>query len=189
MNTVELEKQRMKLKERIIKMKTISSWHVGVAAEAYAAAVFARYGFDVSVQYGANQPEYDLISVSGDKMLKISVKGSQDGSWGLTQNYKKGHTYHDAIDLWLKAHHKKTIFCLVQFENTLPNEMPRIYLASPKEIAVRLKESSAGRGETVLYENHTWGPRAVGRGTTDSIPKDWIISKERIELMFEKHGQ
>ena len=52
-------------------MKTISSWHVGVAAEAYTAAVFARYGYDVSVQYGANQPEYDLIAVSGDKMLKI----------------------------------------------------------------------------------------------------------------------
>lgn len=57
-------------------MKTISSWHVGVAAEAYAAAVFARYGYDVSVQYGANQPEYDLIATSGDLMLKISVKGS-----------------------------------------------------------------------------------------------------------------
>ena len=34
--------------------KEISPWHVGVAAEAYAAALFARYGYDVSVQYGAN---------------------------------------------------------------------------------------------------------------------------------------
>ena len=67
-------------------MKAISSWHVGVAAEAFAAALFARLGYDVSVQYGANQPEYDLIAVSGDKMLKISVKGSQDGGWGLTQS-------------------------------------------------------------------------------------------------------
>ena len=57
-------------------MKSISSWHVGVAAEAFAAAVFARYGYDVSVQYGANQPEYDLIAVSGDRMLKLSVKGT-----------------------------------------------------------------------------------------------------------------
>ena len=48
-------------------MKTISPWHVGVAAEAYVAAMFARCGYDVSVQYGANQPEYDLIAVSGDK--------------------------------------------------------------------------------------------------------------------------
>lgn len=113
-------------------MKQISSWHVGVAAEAFAAALFARYGYDVSVQYGANQPEYDLIAVSGDKMLKISVKGSQDGSWGLTQSYKKGCDYHEAIGKWLADHHKKTIFCLVQFQNTAPDEMPRVYLASPQ---------------------------------------------------------
>ena len=36
-----------------------SSFHVGVAAEAIAAALFARCGMDVSVQYGANQPEYE----------------------------------------------------------------------------------------------------------------------------------
>jgi hypothetical protein len=36
---------------------TFSSRHVGVAAEAFAAAVFAQCGVDISVQYGANQPE------------------------------------------------------------------------------------------------------------------------------------
>lgn len=82
-------------------------WHVGVAAEAFAAAQFARYTYDVSVQYGANQPEYDLIAVSGDKMLKISVKGSQDGSWGLTQSFKKGRNYHEAVQEWLNRHYKK----------------------------------------------------------------------------------
>ena len=170
-------------------MKTISSWHVGVAAEAFAAAVFARYGYDVSVQYGANQPEYDLIAVSGDRMLKISVKGSQDGSWGLTQSYKKGYDYHEATAKWLSAHHKKTIFCLVQFQNTAPDEMPRIYLASPEEIAERLNATAAGRGDTILYENHTWGPRAAGRGTTDRIPDQWLISAERLEHMFNTYGQ
>ena len=54
-------------------MSKMTSWHVGVAAEAFTAGQFARYAYDVSVQYGANQPEYDLIAVSGDKMLKISV--------------------------------------------------------------------------------------------------------------------
>ena len=170
-------------------MKAISSWHVGVAAEAYAAAVFARYGYDVSVQYGANQPEYDLIAVSGDRMLKISVKGSQDGGWGLTQNYKKGCDYHEATAKWLAAHHKKTVFCLVQFQNTLPNEMPRIYLASPEEIASLLNSSAGGRGETVLRENHTWGPRAAGKGTTDRIPEEWEISAQRLEQMFNTYGQ
>ena len=170
-------------------MKAISSWHVGVSAEAYAAAIFARYGYDVSVQYGANQPEYDLIATSGDLMMKISVKGSQDGSWGLTQGYKKGCDYHTSTAKWLAAHHKKTIFCLVQFKDTAPNEMPRIYLASPAEIAERLNASAGGRGETILYENHTWGPRAAGRGTTDRIPDEWMISAERLAYMFSTYGQ
>ena len=170
-------------------MKAISSWHVGVAAEAYAAAILARYGYDVSVQYGANQPEYDLLASTGDLILKISVKGSQDGSWGLTQGYKKGCDYHEAAAKWLNAHHKKTVFCLVQFQNTLPNEMPRIYLASPVEIAERLNSSAGGRGETILYENHVWGPRAAGKGTVDRIPDEWAISAERLAYLFERYGQ
>jgi Holliday junction resolvase-like predicted endonuclease len=63
------------------------SWHVATAAEAVVAAQFARCGWDISVQYGANQPEYDLVAVNGDRMLKVSVKGSKDGGWGLTQSY------------------------------------------------------------------------------------------------------
>ena len=49
-------------------MSKMTSWHVGVAAEAFAAAQFARLTYDVSVQYGANQPEYDLIAVNGDRI-------------------------------------------------------------------------------------------------------------------------
>ncbi len=64
----------------------ITSWQVGTAADAFAAAQIARCGWDISVQYGANQPEYDVVAVDGDRMLKSSVKGSQDGSWGLTQS-------------------------------------------------------------------------------------------------------
>ena len=78
---------------------TFTSWHVGVAAEAIVAAQFARCGVAVSVQYGADQPEYDLVAVEGDLLLKVSVKGSKDGGWGLTQSYKKGRTYHEADDL------------------------------------------------------------------------------------------
>ena len=57
----------------------LGNWHVGVAAEAAAAALFARCGYDVSVQYGANQPGYDLIVAQGSRILKVSVKGSQTG--------------------------------------------------------------------------------------------------------------
>jgi len=76
--------------EEVKKMKNkMSKWHVATAAEAIAAAQFARCGWDVSVQYGANQPEYDLMVSKGNNVLKVSVKGSQDGSWGLTQKYLK----------------------------------------------------------------------------------------------------
>jgi hypothetical protein len=67
--------------------KKMKPFHVGVAAEAFAAGLFAQAGFDVSVQYGANQPEYDLLVSRDDRFLKISVKGSQEGGWGLCQNH------------------------------------------------------------------------------------------------------
>ena len=167
----------------------MTSWHVGVAAEAFAAAQFARFRYDVSVQYGANQPEYDLIAASGDKMLKISVKGSQDGGWGLTQSYKKGCDYHEAIHKWLEGHHKKTIFCLVQFQGIAEDEMPRMYLASPAEIAEVMNASAGGRGETILYEYHKWGPHAAGSGTIDRVPEEWKFTEERAQYMFETYGR
>ena len=169
-------------------MSKMTSWHVGVAGEAFAAAQFARYAYDVSVQYGANQPEYDLIAVSGEKMLKISVKGSQDGSWGLTQNFKKGRTYHEAVQEWLKKHHKKTIFCLVQFKNTTDVQMPRMYLASPQEIADQLCSEAAGRGDTILYEHHVWGPTAEAYGTVDKLPDEWLFTESRAKEMFDQYG-
>ena len=154
-------------------MQKMTSWHVGVAAEAFAAAQFARFRYDVSVQYGANQPEYDLIA----------------GGWGLTQSYKKGCDYHEAIQKWLDGHHKKTIFCLVQFQGTAENEMPRMYLASPAEIAEVMNASAGGRGETILYEYHKWGPRAAGSGTIDRIPEEWKFTEERAQYMFETYGR
>jgi Holliday junction resolvase-like predicted endonuclease len=159
-------------------MKT--SWQVVTAAEAFAAAQFARCGWDVSVQYGANQPEYDLVAVDGDRVLKISVKGSKSGSWGLVQSYLKKADYHGAIRAWLARHTGRTIFCLVQFRGTATDELPRMYLMTPKEIADQLRKSAGGRGATRLCEKHTWGPRAQAAGTTDEIPSTWRFSEERI---------
>ena len=146
-------------------MKT--SWQVATAAEAFAAVQLARCGWDISVQYGANQPEYDLVAVDGERVLKVSVKGSKDGAWGLTQSYLKSAEYHKAVDTWLARHSNKTVFCLVQFKDASIDSLPRIYLVTPHEIANRLKQSAGGRGETILYEKHTWGPRAQAAGITD----------------------
>jgi Holliday junction resolvase-like predicted endonuclease len=158
----------------------VNQWHVGVAAEAFAAGILARCGFDVSVQYGANQPEYDLIVVKERIPIKVSVKGSQDGGWGLTQSYIKEANYHAAADAWLKKHDTRTLFCLVQFKGVSINQMPRIYLAWPEQIAAHLKKVAKGRGETILFEYKEWTSRAFAAGTIDKIPDEWAFSEERL---------
>lgn len=168
-------------------MKT--SWQVATAAEAFAAAQFARCGWDVSVQYGANQPEYDLVAVDGDRVLKISVKGSKDGGWGLTQSLIKNADYHSAADEWLAKHSSKTILCLVQFKDTTVEILPRMYLATPKEVTEWLKNAAAGRGDTIVYEKHVWTARAYAAGTTDVIPESWRFTEERLEEIAGKTEQ
>ena len=170
-------------------MGKMTSWHVGVAAEAIAAAQFARYGYYVSVQYGANQPGYDLMIDSGDKMLKVSVKGSQDGSWGLTQKFKKGRSYHEAAKEWLNNHRKSVIYCLVQFKGIDDTQMPRMYLASPEDIADVLCKEAGGRGDTILYENHKWGHMAAAYGTTDQLPDEWLFTAARAKEMIDKNSK
>lgn len=168
-------------------MKT--NWHVATAAEAIVAGQFARLGFNVSVQYGANQPEYDLMVEDEGQALKVSVKGSQDGSWGLTQSFLKKAgpaNYHGAIDLWLQRHKLGTVLCLVQFQGVPTDAMPRIYLAGPKEIADLLRAASGGRGDTILFEEKTRGPKAAGAGTIERVPPEWKLTAERIAELLAK---
>lgn len=164
----------------------MNPWHVGIAAEAYAAALFARCGLDVSVQYGANQPEYDLAVIRGERMMKVSVKGSQDGGWGLSQSYlKKGKAdYHAAADAWTSRHKPKTVLCLVQFMYIPLDQMPRVYLATPIEIASYMKQSDKGRGVTIVWENKVWTKTAKASGTVDRIPAHWAFSPERVEQLL-----
>ena len=169
----------------IEKNNEVKKWHVGVAAEAIAAYLFARCGLDVSVQYGANQPGYDLVVVSGDKLLKISVKGSRDGAWGLTQSFLKDADYKGAIAQWLKRHDSKIIFCLVQLKDIDVTGMLRVYLATPKEIADRLNQTRKGEGDTILYEYKKWIDGSKGAGTVDKLPESWLFSEQRVEEMLK----
>lgn len=164
----------------------IGGWHVAVAAEAIAAALFARCGVDVSVQYGANQPEYDLIVARGDKLPKVSVKGSQDGAWGLSQSHLKNANYMAAIEAWQQRHKPRTVLCFVQFKDVPLDKLPRVYLATPSEVAERLKATAGGRGATILYESHTWSARARSAGSAEKIPDTWRFSEERVEQLLRE---
>ena len=158
-----------------------SHWHVATAAEAFAAAQFARFGWDVNIQYGPNQPGYDFVAVFGSTNLLVSVKGSKDGSWGLTQSHMKSANYHGAVDDWLQKHIDVSVFCFVQFKNVGLDELPRMYLATPVEIATRLKETRRGLGDSVLYEKHIWAKPSPAAGSEDRIPPHWKFTQERLD--------
>lgn len=163
--------------------KEMTQYQVGVAAEGFAAALFARAGFHVSVQYGANQPGYDLIVERAKKAYLVSVKGSQDGAWGLTQSYLENADYHGAIDNWLLRHGDGLIFCFVQFMNKKVEDMPDVYLATCGEVAAHMKMSGGGLSNTILDVEKTWrtGKRA---GVTDRIPAKWRFSKLRTDELL-----
>src|SRR6185295_4197995 len=125
-----------------------------IAAESYTACLLAQAGYDVLVQYGANQPHYDLVAVKAERFLPISVKGSQDGGWMLSVRFKEaGSTYHAAIDNWLKAQRRDLIYIFVQFRKVLLGQAPRVYVARPPEIATHLKSQRHGLGYGSLQED------------------------------------
>ncbi len=166
----------------------MNQFHVAIAAEAYTAGILARLGYDVSVQYGANQPQYDLV-VSFDKedhdhLIRISVKGSQDGGWPLFAGYKeKGVDNHQSVEKWSRKQMKSLIYCFVQFKDVDLDSSPRFYFATVPEVVEHMKTTKGGEGNTVLEENVTY-LRGVAKGLTDKIPDEWKFSPKRVEEIF-----
>lgn len=153
-----------------------------IAAESYAASLLARSGYDVLVQYGANQPHYDLVASKGDRFLPISVKGSQDGGWMLAVRYvKPGVNYHQAIDKWLESQRPGTVFMFVQFIGVTFDQCPRSYVALPHEIAAHMKTQCSGRGHGSLQENIKWGsPKSK---YDHRVPESWRFTAERLDCI------
>lgn len=162
----------------------MTSHQVAVAAEAFAACLFSHADCDVSIQYGANQPGYDLVITRQNNSLRVSVKGSQDGGWGLTQGYKRGRTYQEAAEAWRQKQNPTVLFCLVQFKNITLGNAPRCYLAWPNEIATHLGNFRAGHGHTILYESHKH-IRGLAEGFETKIPEVWNANQNRIDGIFQ----
>lgn len=151
-----------------------------IAAESYAACLLAQSGYDVLVQYGANQPHYDLVANKGKRFLPISVKGSQDGGWMIAVRYKKKDlSYHEAIDNWFASQRDDVVFVFVQFIHVPIGETPRAYIARPKEIAAHLKTQCHGRGHGSLQEDYRRDH--PGSKYDHKIPNAWSFSQNRID--------
>lgn len=158
-----------------------------IAGESYAACMLAQCGYDVLVQYGANQPDFDLVAVkdssSAPRMLRISVKASQDGGWVLAVRYKdKNISYLEAADIWLQNQKKDVIFLFVQFLGIKIGEAPRTYVARAEEIARHLKSQCNGQGYGTLHEDiRRDRPRSI---YDHKIPDIWTFSQSRIDSIL-----
>lgn len=169
------------------------SWPIAVGAAGIAAAQFARCGFDVMNQAGHDKPWYDLVVTKGGNLLKIGVKASEDGCWHLAESYLKRASQfsankadiHRAITLWVDIHGERTIYCLVQFEGVALNQLPRIYLATPAEIARRMREAVERKRDAYLYEMYEYTDAGTGSREIETLPNSWLFSQERIqEVLF-----
>lgn len=173
-----------------------STWQVTVGAEGIAAAQFARYGFDVSVQSGRDKPWYDLVVAKQGYLLKVSVKGSDDGSWALTQSFLKRASdvnankaiCRGAIDQWVERHGLRSLCCLVQFKGVSIDELPRVYVASPREVAQKLRETTDRLGISTLYERYEWISPVEGIQNIETLPSNWGFSERRIQELLAHEG-
>lgn len=151
-----------------------------IAAESYTASLLAQCGYDVLVQYGANQPHYDLIAVKDRRFLPVSVKGSQDGGWMLAVRYvKPGVDYLAAIDQWPSNQRPDVVYLFVQFYGIELGQAPRVHIARPPEIAAHMKTQCDGRGHGSLQEDYRrHRPKSK---YAHKIPAHWAFSKDRID--------
>ena len=153
-----------------------------IAAESYSASLLARCGYDVSVQYGANQPQYDLVAVKDKRILLVSVKGSQDGGWMLAVKYVgNGVGYHAAIDNWEQSQRPDLVFLFVQYMHTAMNQAPPVYVARPAAIAAHMKTQCNGRGHGSLQENYQRDH--PGSKYAHKIPGDWLFTQTLMDAV------
>lgn len=158
----------------------MTPYQVNVAAEAFVATALSQAGYDVAMQYGTTQPDWDILATKGTRTLKIQVKGSQDGGWGLFQSYIRNADYHGALEAWRVAQLPDIVYFLVQFKNVGIGQAPRCYIARPDEILGHMKTTRGGHGYTSLRENYSY-IKGIGAGHTDIVPGKWALSQARID--------
>jgi hypothetical protein len=97
---------------------------------------------------------------------------------------------HRAIGLWVDTHGERTLYCLVQFEGVALNQLPRIYLATPAEIAGRMRAAAERTGEPLLHEKYEWTDPDTRSTEIETLPSSWMFSHERVqELLFPHSAQ
>lgn len=167
-------------------------WQIALSASGIAAAQFARCGLDVTVLSGPERPWHDLVVTRSGNLFKVCVLPSEDGRWDLTQAYQKraltlGDSMaecHRAIDIWLDKHDTRMVCCLVQFLGVTLDQLPRIYLATPYEIAQKLRQALNRVGEAILWEERKWLSDRDESHIVEKLPEEWLFSAERVQQLL-----
>jgi hypothetical protein len=77
------------------------------------------------------------------------------------------------------------VYCLVQFQGVSLDQLPRIYLATPVEIALKMRDMAERLGDPVLREQYEWREPETGCLSIEALPASWLFSNQRIEeLLF-----
>ncbi len=167
-------------------------WQIALSASGIAAAQFARCGLDVTVLSGPERPRHDLVVTRSGNLFKVCVLASDDGIWDLTQAYQKRAAglagnmaeCHRAIDMWLDKHDARMVCCLVQFLGVTIDQLPRIYLATPYEIAQKLRQAVNRAGEAILWEERKWVSDGDDSRIVEKLPAEWLFSSERVRQLL-----
>jgi hypothetical protein len=167
-------------------------WQIALSASGIAGAQFARCGLDVTVLSGPERPWHDLVVTRSGNLFKVCVLPSADGRWDLTQAYRnravvRGASMaecHRAIDMWLDKHDARMVCCLVQFLGVSIDQLPRIYLATPYDIAQKLREALDCVGEAILWEERKWVSDRDDSRIVEKLPADWLFSAERVQQLL-----
>jgi hypothetical protein len=160
----------------------VSQYHIKIAAEAFAAGLLAHAGYDVLIQYGADQPVYDLVVGKSRRLARVSVKGTQLPGWTLAAGYVRDADYHRAADEWLQAQCDGLLFFFVSFYEVPLGRCPDSFVATAPEVAQHLKSQRGGQGHGALSLRRQ-RIRGAGAGTTDTIPEAWRFSLERMDRL------
>lgn len=158
----------------------MTPYQVNVAAEAFAAAAMSVAGYDVAMQYGTTQPDWDILATKNGRTLKLQVKGSQTGGWGLFAGHIQNADYHGALDAWLKKQIPDVVYFFAQYKEIPAGSAPRCYIARPEEIVLHMRTTRGGHARTSLRESHSY-TKGLGAGHDDVIPVAWLFSQARID--------
>lgn len=174
----------------------LTSRSISLGAEGIAAAQFARTGFDILPQTAHEKPNFDLAVTRSGALVKMSVKASDNGCWDLVHPFLRGvhgsksrrADQQKAIDMWLDGQASRAMCCLVQFDGIPLEQLPRIYLASPWDIAKRMLDSLERLDEASLLESYEWTSPFDGVVRMETLPNAWRFSPDRIQELLTRHA-